>query len=256
MTERTQPHPEAEDGESGSLRGFDLARRFDIIAAPGRRVLMGRIVPLRRILLVLAIITVVIVAYALRLTFQPNPDPAATLAALNKDRYEQAFATATATPSVPPPTEASTPTDIPTPKATNTLVPLPTSRPRRAPTPSAPLSSPTPMPAPRLVAPSDGVTVLETMVFEWAWDGSPLQENQAFDLRIWSVQEEQRGGPRRGVVPPTKDTQVSVALPAVPAILDYGQGDYLWTVVVVDLSAEGPPELISAWGQIWRLVYP
>ncbi len=255
MTERTRPQPETEDAERGPLRGLDLARRFDIIAAPGRRVLQGRIVPLRRILIVLAIVTLVIVAYALRLTFQPNPGPAATLAALNQDRYERAFATVTATPSVLPSAEAPTPTDIPTPRPTNTLVPLPASRPRRTPT-SEPLPSPTPIPAPRLVAPDDGVTALETMVFEWAWDGPSLKENQAFDLRIWSVQEEQRGSPRRGVVAPTRDTRVKVSLPAVPAILDYGSGDYLWTVVVVEVPAEGPPQVIGTWGQVWRLVYP
>jgi len=218
-------------------------------------VLQGRIVPLRRILIVLGVITVGIVANALWLTFQPNTDPAATLAAYNQTRYERAFATATATPTVPLPTEAPTPTDIPTPKPTNTLVPLPTGPARRTPTPEPP-SSPTPIPAPRLVAPNDGVTALETMGFEWAWDGPPLKENQAFDLRIWSLQEEQRGSPRRGVVPPTKDTRVTVSLSAAPAILDYGPGDYLWTVVVVEVPAEGPPVVVGAWGQVWRLVYP
>jgi len=106
------------------------------------------------------------------------------------------------------------------------------------------------------VAPSDGVTALETMEFEWAWDGPPLKGNQAFDLRIWSLLEEQRGSPRRGVVPPTEDTRVTVSLAAAPAILDYGPGDYLWTVVVVEVSAEGPPVVVGAWGQVWRLVYP
>ncbi len=256
MTERTQPQPENGQAKRGPLRGLDLARRFDIIAAPGRRVLQGRIVPLRRILIVLGIITVGIVANALWLTFQPNPGPAATLAALNQAEFERAFATATPTPSVPPPTEAPTPTDIPTPKPTNTLVPLPTGRPKRTPTPEPP-SSPTPIPAPRLVAPSDGVTALETMDFEWAWDGSPLKENQAFDLRVWSLQEEQMGSPRRGVVPPTKDTRVTVSLAAVPAIMDYGPGDYLWTVVVVEVPADGSPVVVvGTWGQVWRLVYP
>ncbi len=255
MTERTRAQSEDEQAKGGVLRGLDLARRFDIVAAPGRRVLQGRIVPLRRILVFLGIITVGIVANALWLTFQPNPGPAATMAALNRDFYERAFATATVTPSVSPQTEAPTPTDVPTPKPTNTLVPLPTGRPKRTPTPE-PLSSPTPIPAPRLVAPSDGVTALETMDFDWAWDGPPLKENQAFDLRIWSLQEEQRGSPRRGVVPPTKDTRVTVSLAAVPAILDYGPGDYLWTVVVVEMPAEGPPVVVGAWGQVWLLVYP
>lgn len=94
------------------------------------------------------------------------------------------------------------------------------------------------------------------MVFEWAWDGPPLKENQAFDLRIWSVQEEQSGSPRRGVVPATKDTQATVFMPAVPAILDYGPGDYFWTVVVVELTADGSALVVGDWGQLRRLVYP
>jgi hypothetical protein len=93
------------------------------------------------------------------------------------------------------------------------------------------------------------------MVFEWVWDGPPLKENQAFDLRIWSAQEEESGGPRRGVVPPTKDTRAEVSLPAAPAIADFGPGDYYWTVVVVEMAADDFPRIAGAWGEKRRLVY-
>ena len=257
MTEESsRPQQEAKHPETGPLGGLGIARRFDIIAAPGRRALQGRMGIVRIVLLVLAVVTVGIVVYAEWLAFQPNPHPAATLAALNRERYEAALASATPQPSAPPPTVTLPPTVTPTPKPTNTLVPLPSGRPTRSrPTATKPVASATPVPAPLLVAPDDGVTASDRMVFEWAWDGPPLKENQAFDLRIWSVQEEERDSPRRGVVPPTKDTRVEVSLPAVPAIADFGPGDYLWTVVIVELRADGSPQVAGAWGEIRRLVY-
>jgi hypothetical protein len=256
--QRSRPQSEAKQSESGPLRSLAIARRFDVIAAPGRRALQGRMGTVRTILIVLALVTVGIVAYAQWLAFQPNPYPAATLAALNQARYEETFATDTPTPS-PSPTalpsaELPTPTDTPIPKPTNTLVPLPKGRPKPGLTATQPTPSPAPVPAPRLVAPADGVTALETIIFQWAWEGQPLAENQAFDLRIWSVQEDQLGSPRRGVAPPTRDTQLQVSLPAVPAIKDYGPGDYLWTVVVVEIGADGSPLVVGAWGESRRLV--
>ena len=257
MTEESsRPQQEAEHPETGALGGLGIARRFDIIAAPGRRALQGRMGIVRIVLLVLAVATVGIVAYAQWLAFQPNPHPAATLAALNRERYEGAFASPTPQPSVPPPTVTLPPTVAPTPRPTNTLVPLPTGRATRSrPTATKPVASPTPVPAPLLVAPDDGITAFDRMVFEWAWDGPPLKQNQAFDLRIWSVQEEEKGSPRRGVVPPTRDMRVEVSLPAAPAIVDYGPGDYLWTVVIIQVGADGSPRVAGVWGESRRLVY-
>jgi hypothetical protein len=210
----------------------------------------------RTILLVLAVVTIGIVAYAQWLAFQPSPYPAATLEALNQEGFERAFASRTPLPTVLTPTVTLPPTETPTPKPTNTLVPLPTGRPTKSrPTATEPAASPTSLPAPRLVAPDDGITSSDTMVFEWAWDGPALQENQAFDLRIWSAQEEEKGAPRRGVIPPTTDTRVEVSLPAVPAITDYGPGDYFWTVVIVKVGADGSPTVAGAWGESRRLVY-
>ena len=257
MTEESsRPQQKAKSPRVGPLGGLGIARRFDIIAAPGRRALQGRMGIVRVVLLVLAVVTIFIVVYAQWLAFQPNPHPAATLAALNRERYEAAFASATPQPTPPPPTLTLPPTITPTPKPTNTLVPLPTGRPTRSrPAATKPVASPTPVPAPVLVAPDDGVTALGRMVFAWAWDGPPLKDNQAFDLRIWSMQEEESGSPRRGVVPPTTDTQVEVSLPAVPAIVDFGPGDYFWSVVIVELRADGSPQVAGVWGESRRIVY-
>jgi hypothetical protein len=253
--ERSHPQQETKHPEIGPLGRLGVPRRFDIIAAPGRRALQGRMGIVRIVLLILAVVAIGIVVYAQWLAFQPNPGPAATRAALNRAGYESSFASSTPQPTVPPPTAEPTPTDTPTARPTNTLVPLPTARSRGRPTATKPIASPTPLPAPRLVAPEDGITALGRMVFEWAWDGPPLQENQAFDLRIWSVQEEEKGSPRRGVVPPTKDTRVEVSLPAAPAIVDFGPGDYFWSVVVVEVRADGSPQVAGVWGESRRLVY-
>jgi hypothetical protein len=210
---------------------------------------------LRYILIVLGVITIGIVAYAQWLAWGPDVSAQATLAAYSQARREEAFATSTPVPSAPPPTATVLPSETPTPKPTKTLVPLPTGRPARKATATDPPSSPTPAPAPVLLSPEEGVTALDRMVFGWAWDGPALKENQFFDLRIWSLQEEQQGSPRRGVVPPTKATSVEVAMAAVPAIVDYGPGEYFWTVVLVEYGADGSLVVAGTWGESRRLVY-
>ena len=254
--ESSRPQQEVKHPEIGPPGGLGLRRRFDVIAAPGRRALQGRMGIFRTILLVLAVVTIGVVAYAQWLAFQPSPYAAATLEAANREGFEGAFASPTPSPTVLTATVTAPPTDTPTPKPTNTPVPLPTGRPTKSrPTATKPVAPPTPLPAPRLVAPDDGITSSGVMVFEWAWDGPPLQWDQAFDLRIWSALEEEKGSPRRGVVPPTKDTRVEVSLPAVPAIADYGPGDYFWTVVIVVAGDGGSPLVAGAWGESRRLVY-
>ena len=258
MTEETsRPRPvQQHHGADGVFTRLGIARRFEVMAAPGRRALQGRMRYIRNILIVLAVLTVAIVAYAQWLTWRPDPAPKATLEALNLAGYQTAFATAATAPqpTLPPATAIPEPTD--TPKPTNTLVPVPTGRPGRKPTATIPASTPSSIPAPLLVAPAAGVTALERMVFEWAWDGPPLGDNQGFDLRIWSAQEEAQGGPRRGVAPVTKETSIEVSLAAVPAVLDYGPGDYFWTVILVEVNADGSPVVVGAWGESRSLVYP
>lgn len=76
-----------------------------------------------------------------------------------------------------------------------------------------------------------------------------LEEDQAFDLRIWSEQEEKNNQPKRGAVAPTQDLEVEVELQYVPAIKDYGPGFYYWTVVVVQVSSDAPPKIVGEWGE-------
>jgi hypothetical protein len=87
------------------------------------------------------------------------------------------------------------------------------------------------------------------VTFRWQWTGPSLKPNQAFDLRIWSVQEEQQGHTPRGAVAPTRHTETSVNLPFAPAIQDHGPGDYYWTVVVVEMSVDGSSRVVGPWGE-------
>ena len=174
--------------------------------------------------------------------------------------------TATDTPTVQP-TDTLTvqPTDTPTLAATEVPTETPTATPPPAvatdtSTPSASPKSPTPTPAatypaPTSLAPADGEELSGTRRFMWQWSGPPLAQGLAFDLRIWSQQEEQNGWPRRGAAAPTRDTYADVNLPYVPAIAEYGSGDYYWAVVVVELGADGPPKVVGAWGEKRRFVY-
>jgi hypothetical protein len=82
-----------------------------------------------------------------------------------------------------------------------------------------------------------------------------LGENLAFDLRIWSDQEEQVGLPRRGAVAPTKNLDVEVEMRYVPAVMDYGSGDYYWTVVVVRTGPDEPPQVVGVWGEERRFTF-
>jgi len=59
--ESSRPQQEAKHPEIGPLGGLGIARRFDIIAAPGRRALQGRMGIVRIVLLVLAVVTIAIV---------------------------------------------------------------------------------------------------------------------------------------------------------------------------------------------------
>lgn len=81
-----------------------------------------------------------------------------------------------------------------------------------------------------------------------------MSGNQAFDLRIWSEREEKAGVEPRGAVELTVGTKVDVTLEFVPAVRDYGEGLYYWTVVVV-LDTK-PPQVVGEWGEKrWFLYY-
>lgn len=201
------------------------------------------------------------------LTFTPEPmatdTPTLPAVATPTDALTP---TATDTPVVrPTDTLAVQPTHVPTLAATD----VPTETPTHTPPPvtatdtsSPPVSpkSPTPTPtvtypAPTLLEPADGTELNGTQRFLWQWRGPPLAGDLAFDLRIWSQQEEQKGTPWRGAIAPTRDTHAIVNLPYVPAVADYGSGNYYWSVVVVELGADGSPSVVGAWGEKRRFVY-
>jgi hypothetical protein len=186
-----------------------------------------------------------------------------------------AIATPTYAPSqIAPPTETPTttntttptsrPSDTPTPNRTRTPTPTLTQTPTPTPAPSATPTitpaphTPTPLaiyPAPTLLAPSAGAKLFGRQRFTWQGDGPALEPNRAFDLRIWSQQEQQAGRPKRGAVPPTRDTEAEVTLQFVPAIKDYGVGDYYWTVVVVEIVSGGSPRVVGTWGEARKFSY-
>jgi len=103
--------------------------------------------------------------------------------------------------------------------------------------------------------PANGARLEARQRFTWQWNGPALGESLAFDLRIWSDQEEQSGQPRRGAVAPTQDLEVEVEMRYVPAIADYGPGDYYWTVVVVQTAPDDPPRVVGVWGEKRRFTF-
>ena len=252
MTEQGPDHLwETEDTELTEEQGKRSLDRFSVVAIRGKRARYTRFEILRAVLIFLGVGALLLFIVAQWLALQPAPLAPLGLPTLRVPGP---------TPSLPAgrtPTTGATPSASPTvqPSPTRTLVPTVTRRPTARPTPTVPVPTRQPYPAPQLLEPTGEATLPERTLFRWQWDGPPLGEGQAFDLRIWSAQEEQAGSPRRGAVAPTQDTQTEVALSYVPAIQDYGPGDYFWTVVVVQQRVDGPADLISAWGESRRFVY-
>jgi hypothetical protein len=210
---------------------------------------------LRVVLIVLGVLALVLFALAEFLALQPPPDPATAFKATSAVRLSATAATNTPPALTPTPTRAISPTPTPTPRPTSTPTFVPTVTRRPKPTPTVPTPTPELYPAPTLVEPADGATPSQRTVFKWQWNGRPLMIGQAFELRIWSQQEEQAGLPRRGATGPTRETQVEVDLEYVPAILDHGPGDYFWTVVVVEVQPDGAARRAGEWGESRRFVY-
>jgi hypothetical protein len=145
------------------------------------------------------------------------------------------------TTPIPIPTDTLTPTPADTSTAIPSNTPIPTSptpTPTDTPTPT-PTDTPTLTERPNLLQPEWGETLTGRYTFRWHWDGPPLKENQAFQLLIWSEQEHKTGAPRRGAAAPTRDTELMVVLQFVPAIRDYGSGNYYWTVALVQELPDG-----------------
>jgi hypothetical protein len=247
--QETESARDAQDSAPGA------PRRFDIKVLEGRRASYTRFEIIRMALIVLGLTAVLLFVVAEWLALQPGPDTAASIRATSISLLSATANPYTPIPSTVTPTSRSAPTRTPrpTPTATRTLVPTVTRKPK--PTATQANLTPSPLPAPDLVEPHGGATPTQRVVFRWFWNGPPLEENQAFELRIWSAQEEQAGGPRRGAVAPTQDGYAEVDLQYVPAIQDHGPGDYYWTVVVIQVNASGPPQVIGGWGESRRFVY-
>lgn len=264
MTEKiSDPAEHAEGG--GTSRGPDLGtpRRFDVTPAHGRRAFYSRLEFIRVMLLALGVFAVVMAGYTEWLALQPLPRPTLVLPTLDVPRVSPTPTPTTAVLQTRPTSLSPVGSGSATAEAAltatsaraRTPTPAQTRPPTPAPTPTAPPASPTAYPAPTLLEPEDGITPLRRVVFRWQWTGPPLPELYAFDLRIWSDREQRAGATKRGAVAATKETWVEVDLPYVPAIRDFGAGDYYWTVVVVDLGTGGAPQVVGAWGESRRFVY-
>lgn len=264
MTEENPRSPqETEDSGTGLEQDRSGPRRFDITPMRARRALYSRLDFIRVALLVLGAFAIGLTAFTEWLALQPVPYPAVVLPTLDIPQVTPSPPPAVASLSAVPATLSSdatgtaiagtrlatTPTQAAAPTAVRTRRASP------AAIPAGPRPSPTPYPAPIPLEPADGVTASGRLAFRWQWAGPPLKDKQAFDLRIWSEQEQQRGSARRGAVALTKETRVEVDLAYVPAIRDFGPGIYYWSVVLVESQADGPPQVIGTWGESRTLVY-
>jgi hypothetical protein len=256
VTEQHSRAPEETEDAQGAWSGAPGgSRRFDVKLLPGRRASYTRFEIIRFALIVLGLAAVVLFVAAEWLALQPSPDTSASLRATSISLLSATVAPYTPSASTVTSTSESAPTRTPrpSPTPTRTLVPTVTRKPE--PTATQANLTPTPLSAPDLVEPGDGATLTQRIVFRWFWKGPQLEPNQAFELRIWSAQEEQAGGLRRGAVAPTQERYAEVELQYVPAIQDYGPGDYYWTVVLVQVNAGGSPRVIGQWGESRRFVY-
>jgi hypothetical protein len=173
--------------------------------------------------------------------------------------------TGTATPTATP-----TPTDLPTPTATlvptitpqSTIVepaPEPTLTPTQAPPTDTPIivtASPiptTPIPSPtlqvvvnkavpELVEPTDNTNISQDLfTFVWRWSGAALTDNQAFEVRIW-----REGEPHYGAFDARETSKyleqrdtgnaLSFSVSNAYSVQQNGNGEYLWSVAVVQLE--------------------
>jgi hypothetical protein len=245
----------------------DASGKFSITALPGRRGFHFELSRVRLVIILAGLVAVGLIGYAIWLAFQPIPDHSdefratsiALLTATVAPYSPELTGTMTISGTLPARTAipGETPSSTPTPTGTPTRQPGPALSRTPSSTSSRPASTPTsaPLPAPILLEPKDGETLLDRAVFNWLWQGPSLKANQAFDLRIWSAQEEQRGAIRRGAISPTQGTQAEVDLRYVPTVQDYGPGDYYWTVLVVEIGSDGSPVVVGEWGEERRFVY-
>ena len=244
-----------EEDQPAPRPGKPSAQRFNVEALPGKRASYSLFETLRVVIVLLGLLAAGLFGTAEWLALRPPTYPTPVLATA---RVRPITVTPIPTPGGPvtPTLEISLPVTItatPLPSRTATPAPRRTTAPR--PTATVPTATPSSLPAPGLLEPAAGATIGNIVTFRWQWTGPSLQPNQAFDLRIWSAQEEQQGLSPRGAVAPVRTTETSVNLPFAPAIQDYGPGDYYWTVFVVEMSVDGSSRVVSQWGERRRFVY-
>lgn len=116
--------------------------------------------------------------------------------------------------------------------------------------------TPTPLPtvpmlAPALLTPRSGDRLTGKVRFQWMWTNRELENYMAFDLRIWSRQEQERAiKPRAASL--TREMAVDVDLDSLPTIREHGPGTYFWTVVIVDT---GTGRVVSPEGEVRSFTY-
>lgn len=176
-------------------------------------------------------------------TSTPTDPPAATATSVPTSTPQS-----TTTPSEPEPTASPTaapPTDTPVAAtATATLTPVPPTSTPVPPTPVPP--SPTPQVVnnaiPELVEPVDNANISQDIyTFVWRWPGAALTDNQAFEVRIW-----REGEPHFGAFDARETSTyleqradgyaLSFAVSNAFSVQQNGNGDYLWSVAVVQLE--------------------
>jgi hypothetical protein len=105
---------------------------------------------------------------------------------------------------------------------------------------------------PALVTPAAADKLTGDVRFAWEWNGPALGEDQAFELRIWSEQEDEAGIEPRGAIAPTRWTAAEVNLGGVPTVQEHGPGVYYWTVVVVDTRSR---QVVADWREVRMFSY-
>jgi PPM family protein phosphatase len=144
-------------------------------------------------------------------------------------------------PTQPQPASAPTATLAPT--FTPSPIPTPTWTPRAVSTStrSPPVSHLAPV---TLVEPQDGLTVFGTDSVRFSWSPAQLKGNQAYELRIWKTGDSNHAAAGSGTSIATWQT---VRLDQANAVKEGGEGEYNWTVAVVEsnpnrqLAAEATP---------------
>lgn len=116
--------------------------------------------------------------------------------------------------------------------------------------------TPTPLPTvpmltPALLSPGPNAQLRGKVRFQWMWTGRDLENYMAFELRIWSRQEQEMGLKPRAA-PPTREMAVDVDLDGLPTIQEHGPGTYFWTVVILDT---GTGRVVSPEGEIRPFTY-